>query len=310
VTPGPLSAFPTITAVVPTRDRPALVERAVRSIVGQNYPGRVDCVVVFDGSLGEPPRVDLSSGRSLTAVANRRNPGLAGARNTGVLAAEGDLIAFCDDDDEWLPSKLTRQVDALREHPDCDVVSCANVVIYGDREILRRAPAARITFADLLRSRVAMLHSSTILVRKDAYLDAIGPVDEEIPAGASEDYEWQLRASRHAPIAVVAEPLTRIHWHDGSQYSRRWDLYIGGLAYILDKYPEFETERRGKARIEGQIAFGYAALGRTRESLRWVRRCLRSDWRQPRGYLSLLVGARCLQADTLMHRLHSHGRGI
>lgn len=310
MTAATLTRLPRITVVVPTRDRPELITRAVRSIVGQDYAGQVDCIVVFDGPMGAPPSVEVPIGRSLTPVCNERRTGLAGARNTGALAAAGDLIAFCDDDDEWLPSKLTRQVEALDQHPDCLVASCANIVVYKGREIVRSAPAPRITFAHLLRSRVAVLHSSTILVSTDAYLNRIGPVDEEIPAGASEDYEWQLRAARHAPIAVVPEPLTRIHWHEGSKYSRQWDLYIGGLTYLLDRYPEFETEPRGKARIEGQIAFGYAALGRTRESLRWARRCLRSDWRQPRGYLSLLVGTGCVEADTLMHRLHSRGRGI
>jgi glycosyltransferase involved in cell wall biosynthesis len=302
--------WPAVSVVVPTRDRPRLLERAVDSIFHQDYRGPIECIVVFDQTDPKPLRIEPAAGRSLVSTLNGRTPGLAGARNHGIGLAGGELVAFCDDDDEWLPQKLTRQVAALRAHPNASAVSCGNFVHYAGRDIARLPQTDTVAFADLLRSRFAVIHSSTILVRRALLVDGIGPVDEAIPDGGSEDYEWQLRAARLAPIHVVPEPLARIHWHEASRFARRWDVYAAGLQYILQKYPDFASERRGFARIAGQIAFAHAARREAKATLRWAGRCLRADWRQPRGYLALLVLARLLPTEAFLRLRHSMGGGI
>jgi glycosyltransferase involved in cell wall biosynthesis len=307
---GCASAWPSVTAIVPTRDRPALLTRAVRSVLEQDYPGRIECVVVFDQCRPQAPALRSTTGRTLRVISNRRTAGLAGARNEGAFAATGELLAFCDDDDEWLPTKLRRQVEALRTRPEAVAASCANFVCYANRVIPRRSERETIRFADLLRSRVAVIHSSTIVVRRRDFLGPIGMIDESIPGGASEDYEWQLRAARIGQITIVDEPLARIHWHQGSLFATRWGQYIAGLTYVLRKYPEFEAEPRGLSRVHGQIAFAYAALGERRQWFSAMRRCIAADWRQPRAYLSLLVALRIVSAGTLLGLAHRVGRGI
>jgi glycosyltransferase involved in cell wall biosynthesis len=297
-----------ITVVVPAVDRPQLLTRAVASALGQDYDGPMECLIVFDGPVRDLPAVNVPQGRILRAIANSRSPGLAGARNTGVTEAGGSLIAFLDDDDEWVSAKIRRQVDLLAE-TGAAVAGCGNIVCYEGREAVRLAPSS-VTFQSLLRSRVAVLHSSTILVRREALFETIGLIDENIPSGASEDYEWQLRAARYRPIAMVPEPLVRVHWHAGSRFAGQWETFIAGLKYVLAKNPEFGQQRRGASRIYGQIAFAYAAMGKPRETLRWAARCLTADWRQPRGYLSLLVASRLLGADAVLRTLHTRGKGI
>lgn len=298
-----------VTVVIPTADRPVLLERAVKSVAEQDYDGDIECLIVFDGPLGRVPALAPRDGRTIRAVQNTRSPGLAGARNTGILAAQSPLIAFLDDDDEWLPAKVRRQVELLAREPEAVAVGCANVVVYDGHETVRPAPA-RVTFPALLRSRVAVLHSSTILARRENIVDRVGLVDEGIPSGASEDYEWQLRATRHGPIAMVTAPLVRVDWHSDSRLSRQWEQFVAGLKYVLAKNPEFRHERRGASRIYGQIAFGYAAMGRTRDAIRWAVRCMTSDWRQPRAYLSLLVASRAVSSDAVVRRLHLRGKGV
>ena len=94
-----------MTVIVPTRDRPVMLARAVRSIIGQSYPGEIECVIVFDQSDPAQVNVELPPGRRVRLVTNTRTPGAAGARNTGIMASDGPLVAFCDDDDAWDPSK-------------------------------------------------------------------------------------------------------------------------------------------------------------------------------------------------------------
>src|SRR6266568_659803 len=104
---------PSVSVVVPTRDRPVLLERSVRSILEQTYEGDIECVVVFDRSDPAPVAIEIPAGRRLRLMTNTRRPGLAGARNTGILAGTSDLVAFCDDDDTWRPDKVSLQVDLL-----------------------------------------------------------------------------------------------------------------------------------------------------------------------------------------------------
>src|SRR3712207_2636652 len=165
--------LPSVSVVVPTRSRPELLERAVRSIVAQDYAGSIECLIVFDQEAPVAPQVETGEGRSIRLLTNERTPGLAGTRNTGIFAATGDLVAFCDDDDEWLPSKLTRQVAALEARPDVAVVA-SGVAIVNEGAVTARVPATdEITFRDLLRSRVQEIHPSSFLVRRDALINDI-----------------------------------------------------------------------------------------------------------------------------------------
>jgi hypothetical protein len=303
-------AAPAVSVVVPTRDRPELLAQTIASVAAQDYDGPIECVVVHDG--GEPP-ADCSEAQGACVVRhipNTGTPGLAGARNTGIRATSSPYVAFCDDDDTWQPPKLRRQIGAMEADPGLLVMGCANTVIYGPHRTVRTAPSDVVTLDDLLRSRVAVLHSSTIVARRDALVGQIGLVSEDIPGGASEDYEWQLRAARIAPIGMVNEPLADIMWHSGSRYARQWNLYVAGLSYILENYPEFDAVPRGKARIYGQIAFGCAAVGDVRGAFRWGMRCLKADLGQPRGYLAMLVSLRLCPPDPLLRALHARGRGI
>jgi glycosyltransferase involved in cell wall biosynthesis len=307
--PGP-GAWPKVSVVVPTRDRPELLRRAVEAVLDQGYPGEVECIVVFDQSEPSEIAVTAPPARSLQVVRNHRAPGLAGARNSGVLAADGELVAFCDDDDEWLPGKLARQVGALLADREAAVVCCGIVVRYGDRAIARRPPARRFTLRHLLRDRVMELHPSTFLVRRHALLGPIGLVDEDIPGSYGEDYEWLLRAAKVAPVLALDEPLVRVHWHAASFFTQRWQTIIQALEYIIGKYPELRDEPRGLARLEGQIALAHAASGEARLARRWARRALRRNWRERRSYLALAVSTGLIRADTVVRMANSVGRGV
>lgn len=255
------SDWPLISVIIPTRDRPVLLRRAVQSVLSQDYPGPIECLIVFDQSEPANPEVAVPPGRILRLLRNERSPGLAGARNSGAFAAQGTYLAFLDDDDEWLPSKLRLQVEALRRYGHAKVSATGIVVCYGRRQVARIPPESGDWFREFLRSRRMEIHPSTILVERRAFWEEIGPVDESIPGSYGEDYDWLLRAAKVTPFAIVAESLVRIYWHQGSHFSARWPMIIDALQYLLAKHPEFKREPQGLARIYGQIAFAYAASG-------------------------------------------------
>jgi glycosyltransferase involved in cell wall biosynthesis len=301
---------PSVSVVVPTRDRPELLRRAVGAILGQAYPGPVRCLVVFDQSDPDLPWGDPGRGRRLELLRNRRAAGLAGARNSGVLHADGELLAFCDDDDEWLPDKLARQVERLQASPDAGVVTSGVLVRYRGRTIARTSPTPVISHRQLLRSRMFELHPSTVLVRRSLLLDHIGLVDEDIPGSYGEDYDWLLRAAKVAPVVAVQEPLVTVHWHQSSFFADRWRMIISALTYLADKHRELEQEPSGLARIYGQIAFAHAALGERGPARRWARRTLSLDPGERRAYLALAVSLGLVPAATVVRLANAAGKGI
>jgi glycosyltransferase involved in cell wall biosynthesis len=311
VSRAPAVAPPAVSVVLPTRGRPELLARAVRSILDQEYAGEIRCLVVFDGEDPATPDVEARPGRTIELLVNARSPGLAGARNTGIAAARTDLVAFCDDDDEWLPDKLRRQVDLLAASPGSNVAATGISIVRQGGAVERIPPRERVERADLLRSRVQEVHPSSILARTRALAEGpIGLIDEAIPGSYGEDYEWLLRAAAAGPIAVVRAPLVRVHWNRSSFFADRWATMVQAIHYLLETHPELRTDRRGLARLYGRLAFAHAALGHRRAAAAWARRTLRLDPRERRGYLALAVGAGIVPANVLVRLAHRFGRGI
>ncbi|MTK03064.1 glycosyltransferase family 2 protein [Micromonospora sp. CP22] len=306
-----MTSYPSVSAVVPTRNRPELLRAAVRAIVAQDYPAPVEVVVVYDQSEPDLSLTELSApDRPVRVVTNARTPGLAGARNTGTLAATGELIAFCDDDDEWLPGKLRAQAEALSRVPGAEFVSCGIRVSYDGNTVERVLDRDSISLPELLRDRMTELHPSTFLIRAAALRDGFGLVDEEIPGSYAEDYEFLLRAARSAPLVNLRSPYVVVRWHKRSYFAQRWDTISEALQWLLERYPEFASQPAGQARVTGQIAFARAASGDSRGAMRWARQTIRHNPREPRAYLALAVAGRVVRADTVLRTLHRRGKGI
>ena len=298
--------WPSVGVVIPTHNRPDQLRAALSAVRAQDYPGRVRTVVVFDRS--EP---DATLARpDVVVVANKRTPGLAGARNSGILALDTDLIAFCDDDDVWLPAKLTAQVQALQAAPGAEFASCGIIVEFNGTASPRLAGAARVSYADLLRSRMVMVHSSTYLIRRAAMLGGIGLVDEQIPGGQNEDWDLALRAARRHPIVLADEPLVRVGWGSSSYFATQWESKAAALKWMLERYPDLRRSRIGSARVYGQLAFAYACLGQRREAGQWAVRALRQNWHERRVPFALAVASGAVSGSTVLRVLHQRGHGI
>ena len=304
------AAWPSATAIIPTRDRPELLLRALRSIVAQDYPGHVELIVVFDGC--EPTEIDLDlpENRSLRVLTNTRTPGLAGNRNTGYLAATGDYVGSCDDDDEWLPTKLSRQIALLESRPDASIAATGMLVSYHDQDIPRLAPAHDLTLKDFLDSRYAEVHSSALLMNRRRLLDEIGLFDEKLPGSYGEDYEILIRGARCGPVVCVPDALTKVYFHDQSFFVSRWRTIDEALTYLLEQVPEFQDAPKGLSRIEGQLAFANAAMGERKKAAHYAGQSLRKNPLARHSYAALLVASGLVSADRVVAMARQRGRGI
>ena len=303
--------MPSVSVVIATRGRPEMLRAAVRGVLGQDYAGLIDVVVVYD-RIEIDPLGDIvvpQHRRQLRTITNTRSPGLAGGRNTGICASEGELIAFCDDDDEWLLSKLRSQIELWQNDPDAVLIATGIRIATAGR-LVDRLPPERAEFSDLIKSRLTELHPSSFLFRRSDVTGALGLVDEELPASYGEDYDFLLRAARIGHIRGVQEPLVVVNWNRTSFFDGKWQGIADGLTYLLGKHPEFADSPEGAARIEGQIAFAWAALGRRTEARTWASRTISHDRSQLRAYAALAIASRLVPAGALVRAVNRGGRGL
>jgi glycosyltransferase involved in cell wall biosynthesis len=299
-----------VSVVIATRNRPQMVREAIASVLEQDYAGEIEVLVVFDQS---DPDADLASnvpGRSVRVLTNTRTPGLAGARNSGITEAAGTYVAFCDDDDYWLPTKLSRQTELLAAVPAASLCTTGIEVHWGEERFPRTLAMTEVPFEELLRDRHTELHPSTFLARRALLVGDVGLVDEEVPGGYGEDYEFLLRNARVHPVVNVPDPLAVVRWGKQSYFDSRWQTMVAGLTWMLERYPEFDSTPKGAARIHGQVAFAEAALGNRRTALRWAASTLRRNPREPRAVLALAVASRAVSSDRVVRMLHARGKGI
>jgi len=301
--------LPRVDVVVATRNRPELLRVALDAIWNQTYAGEIVCHVVFDQCDPDESVARTSPTRTIRTTTNQRTPGLAGGRNTGILAGSAPLVSFCDDDDEWLPTKVAKQVSALQENPAAVTAVTGIIVLYADSAVERVPRPEDMTLDELVRDRIMEAHPSTVMVRRDALLGPIGLVDEEIPGSYGEDFDWILRSAQAGSFAVVGEPLVKVLWGQ-SQFSQKWQTIIDAIDYILARHEAFQGNPQGLGRLYGRQAFAMAALGKTRPALKQAWRTVRVNPRERRAYLAGAVALHLVSAERLMKIAHSRGHGI
>src|SRR5215831_9468158 len=122
---GKQRPVPIVSVVIPTYNNARFLPEALDSLLGQTYRD-FELIVVDDGSTDDTLEV-LKPYRHLIRYVRKENGGPASARNLGIRHASGELIAFQDADDIWLPDKLQLQVDYLREHPEVGLVFSGSI---------------------------------------------------------------------------------------------------------------------------------------------------------------------------------------
>jgi glycosyltransferase involved in cell wall biosynthesis len=302
-----LTGWPSVGVVVPTHNRPETLRTALAAVLAQDYPGDLRVIIVHDRS---EPDQSLADGSTVRVLANTRTPGLAGARNSGVTALDTELVAFCDDDDEWLPGKLRAQVEALRDRPSAEFASCGILVYSEGKPSARLVGSDQVTYDNLLRSRMVMVHSSTYLARRASLIDGIGLVDESIPGSQNEDWDLALRSAHRHPIVYVDQPLVRVAWGTRSYFSQQWEDKINGLLWMLERHPDIGECRVGAARVYGQLSFFYACLGKRAQAWQWSKRALRSNWHERRVPFAVAVATGVFSGESVVRRLNARGHGI
>jgi glycosyltransferase involved in cell wall biosynthesis len=205
-----------ISAIVPTCERQVLLKRTLQSIASQEL-APTEIIVVDDGGQGHENAIrrDIETWGfdAVQVVANSRAKGVSGARNTGAVMASGELLAFLDDDDEWLPSYLS-EAQYQFELNDLDIV-CTDMLCRFEDGIDRLANTAPDRLLpDLFLTRNPGFGGSNLIIRNPMYR-AVGGFDESFPAAEDMDFGLRLSLRRNVKYKRLPKRLVRFHQHKG-----------------------------------------------------------------------------------------------
>jgi glycosyltransferase involved in cell wall biosynthesis len=210
------------------------VPRAIECVLRQTYQN-IELLVIDDGSPDDTGQVvrAIPDGR-IRYIRHEKNKGLPAARNTGIRAAQGEYIAFLDDDDEWRDDKLEYQLRVIRSYDAVLCTAVANGIPY--RVLLRPT----VTLEDLKRGS---FDPSGLLAKTSVLRDVM--FDENLRQG--EDWDALIRIALRYSIGWVAEPLLLYNEGDHERMTNE-KKYLSGpelekQTAMLLKHREFFGEK-------------------------------------------------------------------
>ena len=197
--------MPLVSVVIPTHNRSQYVERAIASVLAQTYAD-LEAIVVDDGSTDNTVRVVeeyARKDRRIRLIQHSHRMGAQAARNTGIVAAAGQWIAFLDSDDEWLHDSLALRLQLAEKGRLPVVYSEFNVIDQGSTGFRRFGHPALEgwVYRALLRKPGTTFPS--LLVLKECF-KRIGYLDESILA--YQEWETSIRLAKYYQFGFAPEP--------------------------------------------------------------------------------------------------------
>lgn len=234
--------IPKISVVIPTRNRSDMLSRAIGSVLEQTMKD-LEVIVVDDASTQDVEAVVRSfADARLVLVRHATAKGGGGSRNTGILRARGEFVAFLDDDDEWLPEKLELQLATISSDDQ------PGMVYTGSFHIDQRSGHTHKVFCPgeqrdlhrhLLKQNIIGT-TSTIMVRRTCFTEGV-MFDEHLQS--CQDWDLYLKITRHFTVACIGRPLVKYYIHDNRITRSFVDLIQGHRAILRRVISQYSCSR-------------------------------------------------------------------
>lgn len=229
-----------VSVVIPTRNRADRLKEAVGSALSQTRRD-LEVIVVDDASEDQTHRVIAELRAADPRVRSITCPSAVGApaaRNLGIKAARGSVVAFLDDDCIWAPNKLEAQLALLRH--DRGVVYCRHAIRHGDTWVVEGEPGAATEDPVSALLGTNYIGTYSLVVRKDL-LEAVGGFDETLPR--LQDWDLVLRLGRHTRFGFVPDTLVQGDQLPGGISLDRTAL-VPAASRIIESHAEHLTRRQ------------------------------------------------------------------
>ena len=241
-----------VSVIVPTYNRAHLVTETIDSILAQTFKDFELIVVDNESSDNTEEVIKSYTDRRIRYFRHQNNGLVAVNRNYGISKANGEYIAFCDDDDLWMPEKLERQVKLLDPNKELGLVYSDSYIMdeNGNLERDTLLSSSRLFRGNVFDKLFQMncIPMLTVMIRREV-LSRVGGFDPKYII--AQDYDLWLRIADHYPIDFTKEPLAKYRIHSGS-VSRNQELAANEgfrlTEYWLDKKANLERGFRGKVK--------------------------------------------------------------
>lgn len=231
---------PLVSVVMPTYNRACLLGHAIQGVLDQTFKD-YELIIVDDASVDNTMDIVARfNDDRIMYFRHEKKSGGSSARNTGIKAARGEYIAFIDDDDEWMPDKIEKQVEKFgKSSGKTGLVYCGYQYIYQGKAISDVIPEVRgkAFNESLIRCFVG---APTPLVRKDCF-NISGYFDESLPS--CQDWDMWIRIAKYYEFEFDPKILAKVNVH-GDQISTSLKNKILARKVILEKYKPDLEERR------------------------------------------------------------------
>jgi glycosyltransferase involved in cell wall biosynthesis len=269
------------------------VPRAIESVLAQTYSD-FELIVVDDASTDNTEAtVRAYDDDRMTYLAHQTNRHVSAARNTGIAHASGEYIAFLDDDDEWRPTKLKKQIDCLRTAgEEVAMAYCWMEYRDGETTVRRYRPQLRGDIFERAVGGQPIGGCSTLLVSAEA-VDHVGGFDESLPRG--NDGDFIRRVARFYEVEYVPEVL--VHHYVNHEYGRITEETTENIENAirankakLEKFSaELAEQPKLKAEIYARLGLRHCQLGDYRTGIAYHMKAIRRDPLNPSVYKQQLV---------------------
>lgn len=218
-----------ITVIIPTYGRPKYLLRAIKSVLNQTYTN-LEIIIVDDNGRNTKNQIETEekilslNNDKINYIIHNTNMNGSVARNTGIEFAKGNFICFLDDDDEFLNTKLEQQYNKLSNKSE-KWIACytGHIRVFDSKSdsMVSYSPVleGEILF-DILAFNIDHVSGSSLMVRTEV-VKSIGGWNENLKR--HQDYEFIARLSNQGNIAVISEPIVKIHVHEGSNRHKNFD---------------------------------------------------------------------------------------
>ena len=286
--------------IIPIYNGEQYVAKAINSVLAQTYQN-IEILLINDGSSDGSKAVILDYINLPNVVYREQsNGGVAAARNIGLRAARGELIAFLDQDDVWMPQKIELQAQYMQTHPKIGLVH-ANIEYIDEhsqpiekRRSEWQTNASGLCFEEMFKENgIAVL---TVCIRRKVCIE-IGYFREDV--SGVDDYDYWLRVAYSHQIGHINQVLAhyRLHTHNESQNWLRQEIRLSRVLEdaisdnpVVRRDPGANTVKSRLLPIYRKIYSEYYRRNEHLSARPYLLKCMRLDPWQKEYYLKLMVG--------------------
>ena len=259
---------PYLSIIIPTYNRAALVLRAIRSILNQDYDNYEVIVIDDCSSDGTIEELENLNEQRIKIIKSDKNKGSQVSRNTGIQASQGEVICFLDSDDELSDYSLSKRIKYFLNDHNCQVLISGYYVSQTKRNgkinIIKKITLNEYKNGNVLVNVIQSLSlapTSALMVRESCF-DRIGLFDPSFVA--SQDDDIMIRLALEYNMTFIHEPLINLHLHRQRRISTNNKSYASGFYQLVIKHESTILSIGGKRLLIHHYAWISALLHRAR----------------------------------------------